>query len=86
MIEYYQMYLAYQKIVDYEYRENFKYDYVIRIRCDVIITHPIYFDWDSFDELYIKECFEDIQKQKNYENLINPDALIIFMNSIHNKF
>jgi hypothetical protein len=85
MIEYYQMYLAYQKIVDYEYRENFKYDYVIRIRCDVIITHPIYFDWDSFDESYIKQCFEEIQKQKNYENLINPDALIIFMNSIFFK-
>jgi len=85
MIEYYQMYLAYQKIVDYEYKENFKYDYVIRIRCDVIITHPIYFDWDSFDESYIKQCFEEIQKQKNYENLINPDALIIFMNSIFFK-
>jgi hypothetical protein len=85
MIEYYQMYLAYQKIVDYEYRENFKYDYVIRIRCDVIITHPIYFDWDSFDESYIKQCFEEIQKQQNYENLICPDALIIFMNSIFFK-
>ena len=47
MIEYYQMYLAYQKIVDYEYRENFKYDYVIRIRSDVIITHHIYVDWDT---------------------------------------
>lgn len=85
MIEYYQMYLAYQKIIDYEYRENFKYDYVIRIRCDVIITHPIYFDWDSFDESYIKKCFEEIQKQKNYENIICPDSLIIFMNSIFFK-
>ena len=85
MIEYYQMYLAYQKIVDYEYRENFKYDYVIRIRSDVIITHPIYFDWDSFDESYIKKYFEEIQKQKNYKNLICHDTLIIFMNSIFFK-
>ena len=85
MIEYYQMYLAYQKIVDYEYIENFKYDYVIRIRCDVVITHPIYFDWDSFDEVYIKQCFEEIQKQNNYENIISHDALIIFMNSIFFK-
>jgi hypothetical protein len=85
MIEYYQMFLAYQKIVDYEYRENFKYDYVIRIRCDVIITHPIYFDWDSFDESYIKQCFEEIQKQKNYENLISSDSLGTFMNSIFFK-
>jgi hypothetical protein len=85
MIEYYQMYLAYQKIVDYEYTENFKYDYVIRIRCDVIITHPIYFDWDTFDEQYIKQCFEEIQKKNNYDNLICSDALIIFMNSIFFK-
>jgi hypothetical protein len=85
MIEYYQMYLAYQKIVDYEYKENFKYDYVIRIRCDVIITHPIYFDWGDFEESYIKQCFEEIQKQKKYENIICPDALIIFMNSIFLK-
>lgn len=85
MIEYYQMYLAYQKIVDYEYKNNFKYDYVIRIRCDVIITHPIYFDWDLYDEAYIKKCFEEIQVKKKYENLINPDALIIFMNSLFFK-
>jgi hypothetical protein len=85
MIEYYQMYLAYQRIVEYEYKENIKYDYVIRIRCDVIITHPIYFDWGDFDETYIKQCFTEIQKQKNYKNIICPDALIIFMNSIFFK-
>lgn len=85
MIEYYQMYLAYQRIVEYEYKNNFKYDYVIRIRCDVIITHPIYFDWDMYDEAYIKKCFEEIQAHKKYENLICPDALIIFMNSLFFK-
>ena len=85
MIEYYQMYLAYQRIVEYEYKNNFKYDYVIRIRCDVIITHPIYLDWDMYDEAYIKKCFEEIQAHKKYENLICPDALIIFMNSLFFK-
>jgi hypothetical protein len=85
MVEYYQMYLAYQKIVEYEYKENFKYDYVIRIRCDVIITHPIYFDWCDFDEIYIKECFEEIQKIYNYEYIISIDSLVIFMNSIFFK-
>ena len=85
MIEYYQMYLAYQMIVKKEYNENFKYDFVIRIRCDVVITHPIYFDWTDFDELYIKKIFEEIQIKNNYANLVSMDSLVIFMNSIFYK-
>ena len=44
MIEYYQMYLAYKNIEEYEKTNNFQYDYIMRIRCDVVLTHPIYFD------------------------------------------
>jgi len=85
MVEYYQMYLAYQMIVKKEYTENFKYDFVIRIRCDVVITNPIYFDWVDFDELYIKKIFEEIQIKNNYMNLVSLDSLVIFMNSIFYK-
>ena len=53
MIEYYHIYLAYFNIVEKERRDHFKYDYVIRIRCDCVITKPLSFDWS----LYSKKKF-----------------------------
>ena len=44
IIEYYQMYLAYRQIVAYELEHGVKYDYIMRIRCDVVLCHPLNFD------------------------------------------
>jgi len=41
MIEYYQLYLSFQKMKEYEETNGFQYDYVIRLRTDVIVTIPI---------------------------------------------
>jgi hypothetical protein len=48
MVEYYQLYLAFQKMREYEERNGFKYDFVIRLRTDVLITRPL--DFSIFDE------------------------------------
>jgi len=59
MIEYYQMYLAYQDIEKKEQEDNFKYDYILRTRCDIILTDPIYFNWeDKYSTSKIKEMLE----------------------------
>ena len=82
MIEYYQMFLAYQHIVDKEYSESFKYDFIIRIRCDVIISNPIYFEWDDFDDSTVKQRLEKIKQLKNYDKINSLEVLNIFMNSV----
>lgn len=84
MIEYYQMYLLSKKIYEYEELENFRYDYILRIRCDNIIQHPIYFDWDDLNPNYVKESMYFI---KNYFGFkINSiESIRLFMNSIYDK-
>jgi hypothetical protein len=86
MIEYHQMYKAFHSMVNYEMLNNFKYDYVIRIRCDVILTKPIYFNWDSYDEKYINEYINEIMIKNNMN--IKEDRvkiITILMNSLYCK-
>ena len=85
MIEYYQMYLAYKNIEDYENTHNFKYDYIMRIRCDVILNHPIYFDWDSFTLNDVKSLLYEIKEINGFDSIISYDVINIFMNSFYHK-
>jgi hypothetical protein len=43
MIEYYQSYLSYLDLVKYEKLHGIEYDFVVRMRCDVIFTKPLNF-------------------------------------------
>jgi hypothetical protein len=45
MIEYYQMWKSYQKMVEEEKRLGYRYDYVIRCRPDTIFGQVIDFEW-----------------------------------------
>lgn len=86
MIEYYQMYLAYQDIEKKEQEDNFKYDYILRTRCDIILTDPIYFNWeDQYSTAKIKEMLEEIKTLGNYESITCNEILISFMNSFYNS-
>lgn len=85
MIEYYQMYLAYKNIEFYEKTHNFEYDYIMRIRCDVVLTHPIYFDWDSFTTDDVKSLLYEIKEINSFESIISYDVINIFMNAIYHK-
>jgi len=85
MVEYYQMYLAYKNIEEYEKMNNFEYDYIMRIRCDVILTHPIYFDWDSFTIDSVKSLLCEIKEINGSESIKSFDVINIFMNSFYHK-
>lgn len=50
MIEYYQLYLAYLKMCNYEGTNNFKYEYIIRSRTDTIFTKPVDFHWLNWSD------------------------------------
>jgi hypothetical protein len=76
MIEYYQLYLAFLDIKKYEEFTGIKYDYVFRIRCDCVITRPLYFDLDNID---IQDRLNRIKEVHGKEGNI----IEIFMNSLH---
>jgi len=82
MIEYYQMYLASKKIEQQENLEHFKYDYVMRIRCDVILTNSIDFD---INRLSKQETNDFLQEIKLYHNTDTLSAMKIFMKSFFHK-
>ena len=87
MIEYYQMHLAYKKIKEYEQKEEngFVYDYIMRIRCDVILTHPINFDWDTYSINEIKDFLYEIKNIYELESIVNQTVFNLFMNTIYYK-
>jgi hypothetical protein len=84
MIEYYQMYLAYKLIETYENENNIKYDYVIRIRTDIIIKDVIDFDI-IYEKNYIKKMLYKIKDFINSETIISEKVLYIFMNAFYNE-
>lgn len=45
MIEYYQLYLAYHALQQYEQHHQFRYDQLIRMRTDSVFFKPIDFHW-----------------------------------------
>ena len=85
MIEYYQVYLAFKNIEEYEKANSIKYDYVMRIRCDLVLTHPIYFNWDEYSLDIVKEYLYDIKNEKNLETIVCREVFITFMNSFYHK-
>jgi hypothetical protein len=82
VIEYYQMFLAYLNIVNYEANNNFKYDYIIRIRCDCVITSPISFDWVNYSKQEVLDKLNEIKNYINAESIIDKNIINIFMNSL----
>lgn len=85
IIEYYQMYLAYKDIEEYEKKNYFYYDYILRIRCDVILTQPLYFDWYDFTLNDVKSLLYEIKEINDFKSIKSIDVLNIFMNSIYHK-
>ena len=81
MVEYYQMYLAYLEIEKYEKANKMVYDYIIRIRCDCVITRPISFAWKKYTLEDVKNvCTNIISKHGNVDN---NTLLNIFFTSMY---
>ena len=82
MIEYYQMYVAFQEMKKKEQREGFIYDYVLRLRCDIVIAKPLLFDWEDWNiETLHKKC-EAIVKRNGCETMEYENLFFDFMNTI----
>lgn len=82
MIEYYQLYQAYQAMVKFEYLNDFRYDYIIRTRPDIIITKPIDFNWLNMDIVTIKECMDRIMQKTDNADCMAKENINLFMNSL----
>ena len=76
IVEYYQMYLVYQQIVAYEKANGIQYDYIMRTRCDIVLVHPIFFDWDTY-------TVNDIKSQPLLKFPVSKENLLLFMNSFY---
>lgn len=78
MIEHYQLYLSYLQVVGYETREKIQYDYILRIRPDVVLTKPINFSWLNLSDEEIGSRITRVQSKTG-----NPDLRVsLFMNSL----
>jgi hypothetical protein len=85
MIEYYQLYLAYSNMVKYEYNHNTRYDFVLRIRPDIVINKPLDFSVFRKDSSYYVNLLDTIRVYLG-ENIddteITKKQLYIFMNTL----
>jgi len=82
MIEYYQLYLAKNKLVEYENREGIKYDYILRIRPDTVITRPINFNFLNMNDATILQKLNNIAEKTGDSCLCSKKNLLFFMNSL----
>jgi len=84
MIEYYQLYRANIKMINFERKYNFKYDYVIRVRTDTIFAKPIDFHWLHWSEQEVESRVNIIRQELIKSNIELSDYNIInyFMNTI----
>jgi len=82
MIEYYQAYLAYQQVLHYEQVNNIKYDYIIRLRTDVIYTQPLTFNFLSLTTGDIINYFKIIQKHTQGPQLLSVNHIKLFFNNL----
>lgn len=85
MIEYYQLYLAYMKMVQYEYSSNTKYDFVLRIRPDIVINKKINFDVFSQKTTYYMNLLDTIRVylgERLNDDYITKKQIYILMNSL----
>jgi len=84
MIEYYQLYLAHNNMNDYEFKNDFVYDFVIRIRPDVIFCKPIDFHWLQWSDDDIIKRKMNITELLQKNGIETTDELVndYFMNTI----
>jgi hypothetical protein len=86
MIEYYQLYLAYSNMCRVELSTNTAYDFVMRIRPDIIINKPIDFSIFMQKQTYYTNLMERIRvntgRNISDDTPITKHELYIFMNSL----
>lgn len=84
IIEYFQLYLAYQLLCQFEQSNNIIYDYIIRTRTDVILNKPIDFHWLNWSDEQIETRLSRIKNELSLSNIEANDTNILnyFMSTI----
>jgi predicted small secreted protein len=85
IIEYYQMYLAYKNMEEYENKHGFSYDYVLRFRTDTVLKDEINFNYEEYSKDYIRNLMYEIKTSMNYDKIISNDTITHFMNVFYYK-
>jgi hypothetical protein len=65
MVEYFQLYLAYQAMCKKEMADKFQYDQLIKYRTDTIFCKPVDFQWLTWTEKEIASRLDLLQTQLN---------------------
>lgn len=82
MIEYYQLYLVYLEMVDYERKHNIVYDFVFRLRTDIVISTKIDFNWLNLTDDDLSRRYRTISQHRQIDNPCTINTLI--MNTLLN--
>ena len=84
MIEYYQLQLAYIKMMNYEFSQNIKYDYIIRLRTDTIFAKPVDFHWLNWNDNEVNDRVEKIKNTliENNIELSQTNIITYFMQTL----
>lgn len=78
LLEYFRLYIANQKMVEFEYKNNIRFDFICRIRPDAVLCSHLMYPSENIKENHVKERLDMIQ-----EKYKNPyEVLSIFMNSL----
>lgn len=93
MVEYYQLHLAYIALYEYEKQHNFKYDYIMRTRTDVVYTQKLTFEWLNWNVEDIRKIFPRDETNKDnakyvcnvMNGLVMPSRTIIDIVTCYNK-
>jgi hypothetical protein len=84
IIEYFQLQLAYMNMCQYEQKNGFLYEYVIRGRTDTIFAKPVDFHWLSWSEEEVAARVERIKEELELSKMeiTNRSILNAFMSTL----
>ena len=69
ILEYYQLQLAYIKMMQFERQHSFTYDYIVRLRTDTLYGKPLDFHWLNWSDEEVKDRLEKIKSACMKSNL-----------------
>ena len=76
MIEYYQSFLAFSKIKEYEKINGIEFDFVLRFRTDTVLKDPIEFDMTKYTHEYIKDLLSELKDKFQSPTYFNNTEII----------
>lgn len=80
LLEYYRIFVAYQTMVRYEYKNRMRFDFITRTRPDAIFVSGIEYPPHDLSEDKIRECVAYIREHTKYTK--NHEVVALLMNGL----